>query len=146
VPETLQVRLAEFAASLRSAGAIQSDAVERAFATVARHRCVPQFRYGPKTVTVPQHELPGEEVLDVVYSHRSLLTSTGQDGGPPSSSSAPTLMARMLEALDLYPGLRVLEIGAGTGYNAALITTIIGASVVTFDALANPRSVVSERT
>lgn len=103
MPETLQARLAEFAASLREAGAIRSDAVEHAFATVARHRCVPQFRYGPQTITVPQNELPGSEVLDLVYSHKSLLTSTGQDGGPPSSSSAPTLMARMLEALDLQP-------------------------------------------
>ncbi len=134
MPETLQARLAEFAASLREAGAIQSDAVEHAFATVARHRCVPQFRYGPKTITVPQDELPDGEVLDIVYSHKSLLTSTGQDGGPPSSSSAPTLMARMLEALDLHPGMRVLEIGAGTGYNAALITTITNAPVVTVDA------------
>jgi protein-L-isoaspartate(D-aspartate) O-methyltransferase len=134
VPETLQTRLAKFAASLREAGAIRSDAVEDAFATVARHRCMPQFRYGPKTITVTQDELPGSEILDLVYSHASLLTSTGQDGGPPSSSSAPTLMARMLEALDLHPGLRVLEIGAGTGYNAALITTITGAPVVTVDA------------
>lgn len=134
MPETLETRLAEFVASLREAGAIRSDAVEHAFTTVPRHLCVPQFRYGPKTITVPQDELPSGEVLDLVYSHASLLTSTGQDGGPPSSSSAPTLMARMLEGLDLHPGMRVLEIGAGTGYNAALITTITGAPVVTVDA------------
>ncbi|MGH3911839.1 MAG: protein-L-isoaspartate O-methyltransferase family protein [Pseudonocardiaceae bacterium] len=134
MPETLPARLAEFAASLRAAGAIRSDAVEHAFATVARHRCVPHFRYGPETITVPQDDLPDDKVLDIVYSHQSLLTSTGQNGGPPSSSSAPTLMARMLEALDLSPGMRVLEIGAGTGYNAALITTITGALVVTVDA------------
>jgi protein-L-isoaspartate(D-aspartate) O-methyltransferase len=134
VPETLGARLAEFASSLRNVGAIQSDAVEHAFASVARHRCVPQFRYGPKTITVPQNEQPGSEVLDIIYFHQSLLTSTGQDGDPPSSSSAPTLMARMLEALNLCPGMRVLEIGAGTGYNAALITTITKAPVVTVDA------------
>jgi len=134
VPETLGTRLAEFASSLRTVGAIQSDAVEHAFASVARHRCVPQFRYGPKTITVPRNEQPGSEVLDIIYSHQSLLTSTGQDGDPPSSSSAPTLMARMLEALNLCPSMRVLEIGAGTGYNAALITTITKAPVVTVDA------------
>lgn len=98
MPETLEIRLAEFAASLRDAGALRSEAVGRTFATVARHRCVPQFRYGPKTITVPQDQQPAREILDLFYSHQSLLTSTGQDGGPPSSSSAPTLMARMLEA------------------------------------------------
>lgn len=134
MPETLGTRLAGFASSLRNVGAIRSDAVEHAFASVARHRCVPQYRYGPKTITVPQNEQPGSEVLDIIYSHQSLLTSTGQDGDPPSSSSAPTLMARMLEALNLRPGMRVLEIGAGSGYNAALIATITKAPVVTVDA------------
>jgi protein-L-isoaspartate(D-aspartate) O-methyltransferase len=37
-------------------------------------------------------------------------------------------MAIMLDQLDLAPGQRVLEIGAGTGYNAALISHIVGPS------------------
>ncbi|MFC7650489.1 methyltransferase domain-containing protein [Streptosporangium lutulentum] len=32
----------------------------------------------------------------------------------------------MLEQLDVQPGLRVLEIGAGTGYNAALVAELAG--------------------
>jgi protein-L-isoaspartate O-methyltransferase len=40
---------------------------------------------------------------------------------PTSSSSAPDIMALMLDLLDPLPGMNVLEIGAGTGYNAALI-------------------------
>lgn len=137
MPEILDTRLAAFAASLRGVGAIRSDAIERAFATVERHRCVPRFRHGPTTISVPPDRQPDTDVLDIVYSHQSLLTSTGGDGAPPSSSSAPTLMARMLEALDLQPGLRILEIGAGTGYNAALIATITGSPVVTIDADVN---------
>jgi protein-L-isoaspartate(D-aspartate) O-methyltransferase len=41
----------------------------------------------------------------------------------------------MLEQLGLEPGQRVLEIGAGTGYNAALLAQIVGANgqVVTID-------------
>jgi protein-L-isoaspartate O-methyltransferase len=46
---------------------------------------------------------------------------------PTSSSSAPHVMATMLDALELRPGLRVLEIGGGSGYNAALLAELVGA-------------------
>src|SRR2546425_11884958 len=48
------------------------------------------------------------------------------DGEAVSSSSQPEIMATMLEQLGLEPGLRVLEIGAGTGYNAALMAHVVG--------------------
>ncbi|MEM4263539.1 MAG: protein-L-isoaspartate O-methyltransferase [Candidatus Woesearchaeota archaeon] len=40
--------------------------------------------------------------------------------------SQPTTVVMMLEFLELKPGLKVLEIGAGSGYNAALIAEIVG--------------------
>ena len=45
---------------------------------------------------------------------------------PLSSSSQPAIMARMLEQLELADGMRVLEIGAGTGFNAALLSRLAG--------------------
>jgi len=40
--------------------------------------------------------------------------------------SQPTTVVMMLEALELGPGMKVLEIGAGSGYNAALMAEIVG--------------------
>lgn len=48
-----------------------------------------------------------------------------------SSSSQPSVMASMLESLRLEPGMSVLEIGTGTGWNAALIASVVGAENVT---------------
>jgi protein-L-isoaspartate(D-aspartate) O-methyltransferase len=58
------------------------------------------------------------------------VTTRLKDGRwPVSSSSAPWLMARMIRALRLAPGMRVLEIGTGTGYNAACLAAL-GTEVV----------------
>ncbi|UED88709.1 methyltransferase domain-containing protein [Streptomyces profundus] len=48
-----------------------------------------------------------------------------------SSASKPSLVAAMLAALDVAPGMRVLEIGTGTGWNAALLAHRLGADLVT---------------
>lgn len=52
-----------------------------------------------------------------------------------SSASQPAMMAIMLEQLDMREGMRVLEIGTGSGYNAALLALLAGpaGSVVTVD-------------
>lgn len=61
-------------------------------------------------------------------------TARGSDkptpGTPTSSSTAPGLMALMLEALDVHDGHRVLEVGTGSGYNAALLCHRLGSSMV----------------
>jgi protein-L-isoaspartate(D-aspartate) O-methyltransferase len=85
--------------------------------------------------TVPRHLfLPGVPP-EQVYSDEAIVTKRDADGSALSSSSQPTLMAAMLDTLALAPGHRVLEIGAGTGYNAALIRHIVGPSgaVVSID-------------
>jgi protein-L-isoaspartate(D-aspartate) O-methyltransferase len=105
-------RHALFAARLRDA--VQAPgAILDAFARVPRH-----------------HFLPGVP-LDSVYADDAVVTRD-EGGVPTSSSSQPSLMARMLDQLDVRPGDRVLEVGAGTGYNAALLAAL-GAAVVTVE-------------
>jgi protein-L-isoaspartate(D-aspartate) O-methyltransferase len=48
-----------------------------------------------------------------------------------SSASEPGMVAVMLDCLDVREGQRVLEIGTGTGYNAALLAHRLGVSQVT---------------
>jgi protein-L-isoaspartate(D-aspartate) O-methyltransferase len=79
------------------------------------------FRAVPRAWFVP--EAPAAEVLD---EHRAVTTHRTAWGEPTSSSSSPTIMALMLAALDVRPGQRVLEIGAGTGYDAAVLAHLVG--------------------
>ncbi|HEY6744632.1 MAG TPA: methyltransferase, FxLD system [Mycobacteriales bacterium] len=84
---------------------------------------------------VPRHLfLPGVDAA-VVYSDEAVPTRWSADGRPTSSSSQPAVVAAMLEQLDVRPGHRVLEIGSGTGWNAALLAHLTGpgGSVTTVD-------------
>lgn len=101
---------------LKNLGLIRSPTVEEALRVMPRHLFVPHVE--SKTA----------------YNDIPIMTRL-QDGQAISSSSAPSVMAIMLEMLDLHPGQRILEIGAGTGYNAALMAYIVGENgrVVTID-------------
>ncbi|MGH3830902.1 MAG: methyltransferase, FxLD system [Pseudonocardiaceae bacterium] len=76
--------------------------------------------------TVPRHVfLPGVSIEEA-YSHDSIVTHRDGAGVALSCASQPGLVGAMLEQLDARPGHRVLEIGAGTGYNAALLAYLAG--------------------
>lgn len=108
-------------------GGLTRDDLARAFVTVPRELFLADgFHLGDGLVR------PGDAgFLDAVYRNDALVTKF--DGGVPvSSSSQPSLMALMIEALGVTAGMRVLEIGAGTGYNAALMATL-GAEVTSID-------------
>jgi protein-L-isoaspartate(D-aspartate) O-methyltransferase len=108
-PAVLRQRLV---AHLRRAGTLTDPAVERALLTVPRELFVAPLgaRHG----------------LWAVYHDRAIVTKRDALGRPSSSSSQPRIMTAMLEQLQVRPGQRVLEVGAGSGYNAALLATLVG--------------------
>jgi protein-L-isoaspartate(D-aspartate) O-methyltransferase len=65
---------------------------------------------------------------DKAWDHA--IASGPVHGTPTCSSTMPSLMALMLERLNLHDGHRVLEIGTGTGYNAALLAERLGSSSI----------------
>lgn len=76
--------------------------------------------------TVPRHIFLPDLPPDAAYRDEAIVTKRDHAGRPTSSSSQPTIMAVMLDQLGLARGHRVLEIGAGTGFNAALMAHIVG--------------------
>lgn len=95
---------------LRDQGAIQSESVAAAFATVARHLFTPG------------------EPLNVAYAvDNAPIVKRDDNGLTLSAVSAPHLQAVMLEAAEVKPGMRVCEFGSG-GYNAALLAELVGDS------------------
>jgi protein-L-isoaspartate(D-aspartate) O-methyltransferase len=108
---------ARLARALRDSGHTPTPAVQAAFAAVPRHLFLPELDPA------------------AVYQDEALVIKYSADGLPVSSSSQPAMMAIMLEQLGLRRGHRVLEIGTGTGYNAAVMAHIVGpaGAVVTVD-------------
>ncbi|MEU9890797.1 methyltransferase, FxLD system [Sphaerisporangium sp. NPDC051011] len=96
--------------TLRGWGGVRTASVEAAMRAVPRHLFVPEVS------------------LERAYGPESVVTFRDEDGIAISSASGPGVVAAMLEQLEVRPGHRVLEIGAGTGYNAACLAELTGPS------------------
>jgi protein-L-isoaspartate(D-aspartate) O-methyltransferase len=94
--------------SMKQDGALDAPGVEAAFKAVPRHLFLPG---------VP---------LEEVYANKAVGLKHDIDGLLVSSSSQPSMMAIMLEQMELKAGDNVLEIGTATGYNAAIMKHIVG--------------------
>jgi methyltransferase of ATP-grasp peptide maturase system len=141
--ELAQARLRELAARFVADGVLRSPMWREVFQRTWRHPYVPSFYPAldaPCLLCIdPQRRA---EWLGAVYRDQTLITKVVQvplsralrPGSYPvytSSSTLPSLVLRMLEALDVHDGQRVLEIGTGTGYHAALLCERLGSECVT---------------
>ncbi|QUC62931.1 methyltransferase, FxLD system [Streptomyces sp. A2-16] len=93
---------------LRADGHARTSAVETALRTVPRHVFVP------------------DASLEDAYANAPVHIKYDTDGTSISCASQPGVVALMLDQLDAQPGERILELGAGTGYNAGLLAHLVG--------------------
>lgn len=126
------------ASALMQKGALSSDWLP-AFRRVPRHMFVPDVIW-PGTAGGNRQKsrvIRSEEPhawWEAVYTDAPITTQwddgayTGPGKGkiPSSSNSMPTMVFSMLDALSVGEGRRVLEIGTGTGWNAALLSARVG--------------------
>lgn len=124
----------ELADQLRAADKLPAAWAE-AFAAVLRERFIPNRIWVDEGDDDSIECVPLDRTVEperwrrAVYSNKVIVTQF-DDGAtewprvgyrPTCSSSMPSAMLAMLDVLDVQPGHRVLEIGTGTGYNAALL-------------------------
>jgi len=86
---------------LKSEGYVRTERVEKAMLSVPRELFVPPIN------------------RDFAYADQPLQIKGGQ------TISAPHMVASMCELAELEPGHKVLEVGAGSGYHAAVIAWLV---------------------
>ncbi len=106
-----------------------SEKIIRAFSVIPRHPFVDHYYLhegGGSRLWTKHEQDDSAGWYEHIYSDEALITQVDQYGRTLSSSSQPGVMACMLQALDMQPGMRVLEIGTGSGYNAAILAHLAG--------------------
>ena len=99
INEDMRIKLIEM---LKLEGRIKSKEVEKAFLDIPRENFVP------------------DEIKKYAYVDTPLQIGNSQ------TISAPHMVAIMVEELDIKKGQKILEIGAGSGYHAAIVSKLVG--------------------
>jgi protein-L-isoaspartate(D-aspartate) O-methyltransferase len=103
-----------------------SEATQQAYLTTPRHLFVKRYReWGIREwQEVNQENL--EQHLATLYRDRPLILCGEDDADIPSTISQPSFVLRMLDMLQIKPGHTIFELGAGSGWNAALMGKLVG--------------------
>lgn len=129
---------------LEARGDLTDPRIRRALRKAPRHLFAPARGWcapdGPGQRWVIDRRRDPSGWWEAVYSDASIVTQVADGTGDPaggtgeatSSLSSPGAVVAFLELLDVSPGERILEIGTGTGWTAALLSEL-GAHVTTVE-------------
>src|SRR5262245_20537725 len=103
-----------------------SDATIKAYLSTPRHLFVQRYREHASKKWHEVNDTNLYEHLAALYADRPLTLFADDDDNVPSTISQPSFVLRMLDLLQFEPGQTVFELGAGSGWNAALIGQLVG--------------------
>ncbi|MEU0786484.1 ATP-grasp peptide maturase system methyltransferase [Streptomyces sp. NPDC006173] len=140
-----QARLEQLVSTLTASGSLRTAPWKQAAAAVPRHEFLRDgfFRRVRGSATSWTPVLADDpRWLDACYEDESLVTQIAGTivpadicgeivREPTSSSTLPSLVLRMFEELQVEDGMRVLEIGTGTGYSTGVLCQRLGEDCVT---------------
>lgn len=113
-----------YAEELRAAAPVlRNDAVVKAFAKVPREKF---FGPGPWLILPPKSMQARYQTPDADPRHlyHDVLIAIDRQKG--INNGEPGLWARLFDAVDVVPGERILQVGAGTGYYTAILAEMTG--------------------
>ena len=121
---SIHTYIEQFLNNLTSKNRLRSDWLRTALFHVPRHCFIEQYydHQAPNRIIQVRSPKPTSEQLETIYSDRGLMIREY----PHSAASQPSLIFGMLTDLELTHGLKVLEVGTGSGWNAGLIAFGVG--------------------
>ena len=112
-----------YAEEIRAVAGLDSPVLVAAFARVPRERFLglPPWRFSSGSSLRPATYRSTNQVRDLYHDVFVALK-----GEPLLNSSQPSVTAKLIAALDLSPGKRILHVGCGTGYYSAILSEMVG--------------------
>ena len=112
--------------NLKAKGVLNSPVVESAMLNIPRHPFIEDAFIQDELGRWKSHHMnyKNSADLEIAYDDSPIVLEL-RNYFPSACFSTPEVVSQMLEALELKEGLKILEIGTGTGYTAALMATIV---------------------